>query len=93
MEKLILNVIADIQNLNNSLQVLANTLASNELSNVEVDTKKEVCLEEVRAVLATKSKDGKTSAVKELLTSFGADKLSDVKPEQYAKLLEKAEVL
>ena len=47
-------------------------------------------LEEVRAVLAEISRSGKTAEMKALLSKFGAAKLSDVKPEQYASLLQKA---
>ena len=44
-------------------------------------------LEEVRTVLAEISRSGKTAQMKELLGRFGAGKLSDVKPEDYAALL------
>lgn len=54
---------------------------------------KAVSLEEVRAVLAEKSRAGKTAAVKELLRKHGADKLSDIDPSEFAALLADAEVL
>ena len=54
---------------------------------------KKVSLEEVRAKLAALSQDGKQAQVKELITAFGAEKLSDVPVEKYPELLEKAEVL
>ena len=44
-------------------------------------------LEEVRTVLAEISRSGKTAQMKELLGRFGASKLSDVNPEDYAALL------
>lgn len=50
-------------------------------------------LEEVRAVLAEKSRAGHTAEVKALLTKHGADKLSDVDPAEYPALLADAEVL
>lgn len=50
-------------------------------------------LEEVRAVLAEKSRAGHTAAVKALLTKHGGDKLSDVDPAEYPALLADAEVL
>lgn len=53
----------------------------------------QVTLEELRAVLAAKSAEGHTAEVRELLHSFGADKLSAVKPEDYAAIKAKAEVL
>lgn len=54
---------------------------------------KNVSLEEVRAVLAEKSRAGKTAAVKELLRKHGADKLSDIDPAEFPELLKEAEVL
>ena len=54
---------------------------------------KTVSLEEVRAVLAEKSRAGKTAAVKELLRKHGADKLSDIDPAEFPELLKEAEVL
>jgi len=52
-----------------------------------------VSLEDIRNVLAGKSQAGLTSKVKELLESFGANKLSSVKEEDYEKLLEAARKL
>lgn len=49
--------------------------------------------EEVRAILAKKSRDGYTEELKTIITELGADRLSAVKPEQYDELLKKAEVL
>ena len=54
---------------------------------------KEVTLAEVRAVLAEKSRQGHTSEVKELLSRYGADKLSEVDPAKYGELKAEAEVL
>jgi hypothetical protein len=54
---------------------------------------KSITLEEVRATLASLSQDGKQAQVKELITQFGAKKLSDIPVEKYAELLERAEGL
>lgn len=54
---------------------------------------KPITLEEVRAKLAAISQSGKTTAVKELLTAFGVAKLTDLKADQYATILEKAAAL
>ena len=43
-----------------------------------------VTIEQVRTVLADKSQAGLTAEVKSLLEFFGANKLSAVKPEDYA---------
>jgi hypothetical protein len=50
-------------------------------------------LETVRGLLATKSRSGKTAEIKQLLTSFGAEKVSAVKPEDYAALYKAANEL
>ena len=55
--------------------------------------KKPLTLEEVRAVLAEKSRAGHTEEVRELLNKHGADKLSEIDPAEYAALLAEAEVL
>ena len=59
------------------------------------DDKKEkaVTVEDIRAVMAQKSQEGKTKEIRELLGKFGAVKLSAVKPEDYPALLKEAQVL
>lgn len=52
-----------------------------------------ITIEQVRAVLASKSQDGKTRQVKSLLLKYDAGKLSGVKPEDYPALLREAEAL
>lgn len=54
---------------------------------------KPLTLEEVRAVLAEKSRAGHTAEVKELLNKHGADKLSEIDLAEYPALLAEAEVL
>ena len=49
--------------------------------------------DEVRTLLAAKSRDGYTAEVKALLKSFGANKLSEVKEEDYEDLYLQAEVI
>jgi hypothetical protein len=52
-----------------------------------------VTLEEVRAVLADKSRAGHTDAVRALLHKHGAEKLSKIDPAAYPALLQDAEAL
>ena len=54
---------------------------------------KPISLEQVRAVLAEKSRDGHTAKVRALLEKHGATKLSEIDPSKYAALLADAEVL
>ena len=49
--------------------------------------------DQVRTLLAEKSGEGKTQAVKALLYKYDAGKLSGVKPEDYAALMEEARKL
>ena len=61
--------------------------------NKEQVVEKTVTLEEVRKVLATKSKNGKQAEVKELIKKYGVNKLTDIHPCNYKELFELAEVL
>ena len=54
---------------------------------------KQLTLEEVRALLAEKSRAGFTAEIKALLEKYGAERLSEVAPEHYPALLKDAEVL
>ncbi len=56
-------------------------------------TSKPLMLEDVRAVLAEKSRNGHTAKIRELLEKYGAAKLSEIDPQKYAALLAEAEVL
>ena len=57
------------------------------------ERKPELTLEQVRAVLADKSRAGHTAAVRDLLQKYGASKLSQVDPKHYEALLKDAEVI
>ena len=57
------------------------------------EKKPELTLEQVRAVLADKSRAGHTAAVRELLQKYGAAKLSQVDPKHYEALMKDAEVI
>ncbi|MDS1028910.1 DNA ligase [Bacillota bacterium LX-D] len=48
-------------------------------------------LEEVRAVLAEKSRKGHTAEIRSLLQKYGADKLSQLDPANYKALLAEVE--
>lgn len=52
-----------------------------------------VFIEDVRKVLAEKSRAGKTEQVRELLQKYGANKLSAVEEKRYSSLLEDAKGL
>ena len=54
---------------------------------------KVLTLEEVRAVLAEKSRVEFTAQIREILVKHGAEKLSAVNPSEYEALLKEVEVL
>ena len=99
--KLLLDVVEDMRSLADSLQALADAMTQGDAPEAEPIQKaaspppKEpaVTLEQVRAVLAEKSHDWKTEAVRELLQKYGAPKLSAVDPKHYPALLKDVEVL
>ena len=53
----------------------------------------ELTLEQVRAVLADKSRQGHTAKIRTLLQKYGASKLSQIDPAHYRALLAEAEEL
>lgn len=69
----------------------ATRLVAKEAGPAEV--KPTITLEQVRAKLSALSQAGQQAKVKELLTSFGVKKLTDVLPDDYAELLAKAEAV
>ena len=60
---------------------------------IKKESKPELKLEDVRAVLAEKSRAGHTAEVRALLKKYGAAKLSAVDPAKYEALLQDAEVI
>lgn len=102
--KLLLDVAANLSNLADSLWAVAEAMAGNEpakgVQPEKPGTAKEVkpaakavTLEQVRAALADKSQQGFTADVRALLEKYGASKLSQIDPANYAALLSDAEGL
>ncbi|HEL1625618.1 TPA: hypothetical protein TXL55_001457 [Streptococcus suis] len=54
------------------------------------EPQKKIQLEDVRAVLATKAKDGYKEDVRALLNAYGASSLSALDPKHFAAVLEEA---
>ncbi len=102
-----LDIVNDLRNVAGSIETLALSFESqNEIATTIVrkqpNKEKEPAkppkaklpgFEDVRAKLAALAQDGKQVQVKELITSFGAKKLSDIPAERYPELLEKADKL
>ena len=73
---------------------LAEQFSNSEPITAEPDpTEPTLALEEVRAVLADKSRAGFTAQIRSLLQKHGADKLSGIDPVNYKGLLADAEGL
>lgn len=62
-------------------------------SEPEKETSPKIGIEDIRAVLAEKSQDGKSKEVKDLLNQYGVAKLSAVAEKEYPGLLQKAKAL
>lgn len=50
-------------------------------------------LEEIRALLADKSRNSHSAEVKALISKYGADKLSEVDPSKYPEMFKEAEAI
>ena len=59
----------------------------------EEEEQKEITFVQVRAAAAQKSKDGYTDAVRNLIQSYGVEKLSQIKKEDYAEFLKEVEMI
>ncbi len=86
-------VAAGLRGLARSENTMESAGPEKQLSTVETKEEKRVDIEAIRAVLADKSREGKTKDVKALLLKYDAGKLSSVKEEDYARLLVDAEAL
>lgn len=93
--KLLKNVMVDAENLASSIGVLLTALESDEeLPKEEVkQNEKTYEIEDVRKILADKSRLGHTAKIRELLEKYGAKKLSQINPEKYVALVSDVEKL
>ncbi len=91
--------ITDLRSAAVTINEVANTLAemfsttAAEAPDAAVPAEPKLTLEQVRAVLADKSRKGHTSEIRALLQRYGAAKLSGIDPSNYKALLADAEVL
>lgn len=94
--KLLLKTAEDLTALADSVRVLCAALADSPQEPEKPKPEKKTAsipLEKVRSVLAEKSRDGYTAEVREIIKGFGAGRLSEIDPENYEAVLQKAEVL
>lgn len=91
--------IKDLRSTATTINEVANTLAemfsttADEAPDAAAPAEPQLTLEQVRAVLADKSRMGFTTEIRSLLQKYGAAKLSGIDPANYKALLAEAEVL
>ena len=59
----------------------------------EKETEKKITIGELKPLLVSRAREGKSDQVKALLIKYGYNKLSEVKEEDYKKIFDEAEVL
>lgn len=88
--KLLMEIKEDAENLASSIGVLLTALESDEeLPKEEKVNQNEKIyeIEDVRKILADKSRLGHTAKIRELLEKYGAKKLSEIDPSNYKDLV------
>ena len=91
--------IKDLRSAAATINEVANTLAemfsttADEAPDAATPAEPQLTLEQVRAVLADKSRMGFTAEIRTLLQKYGAPKLSGIDPTHYEALVAEAEVL
>ncbi len=94
--KLLMEIKEDAENLASSIGVLLTALESDEELPKEEKVKQEEKtyeIEDVRKILADKSRLGHTAKIRELLEKYGAKKLSEIDPSNYKDLVADVEKL
>ena len=91
-------IISALRDVASSINSIADDLTdmfsySSKTPEIAPATEKAMSLEEVRAILADKSRDGFTAQIRDLLQKYGASKLSEIDPANYKALIADAEVL
>ena len=84
---------ATINEVANALAEMFSTASADEAPDAAVPAEPQLTLEQVRAVLADKSRMGFTAEIRSLLQKYGAAKLSGIDPANYKALVADAEVL
>ncbi|OFK80009.1 hypothetical protein [Peptoniphilus sp. HMSC062D09] len=94
--KLLMEIKEDAENLASSIGVLLTALESDEELPKDEKVKQEEKayeIEDVRKILADKSRLGHTAKIRELLEKYGAKKLSEIDPSNYKSLVADVEKL
>ncbi|MFC2739610.1 MAG: rRNA biogenesis protein rrp5 [Prevotella sp.] len=100
--KLLLDVENDMRSLADSIQAVCDAMASDgqpdtdkpqderqkKPSKSKAEIALAITLEQVRGVLADKSRNGHTAEVRAIIQKYGADRLSDIDPKDYPAVLQ-----
>ena len=84
---------ATINEVANTLEEMFSTASTDEAPAAVTPAEPQLTLEQVRSVLADKSRMGFTAEIRSLLQKYGAAKLSGIDPANYKALLAEVEVL
>ena len=84
---------ATINDVANTLAEMFSTASADEAHADAPPAEPTLTLEQVRAVLADKSRNGFTAQIRSLLQKYGAAKLSGIDPKNYEALVAEAEEL
>ena len=84
---------ATINDVADTLAEMFSTASADEAPDAATPAEPALTLEQVRAILAGKSRQGFTAEIRTLLQKYGAPKLSSIDPVHYKALVAEAEVL
>lgn len=86
-------VIKELYSIADAIKEAADNLHDMFTGSGGLETEPALTLEQVRAVLADKARQGHNAEIRTLLQKYGAAKLSEIDPAHYKALLTDAEVL
>ena len=101
-KSLMLDAAEKLTALSETLKALADSVQAEEAKGTDSQPEKAkapekkstgITLEKVRGILADKNRAGHTAEVRAIIQKHGASRLSEVNPEQYAAIIQEAEVL
>lgn len=96
IRQLLAKVISDVETLTGSIKELQLAMGDGQgepETQAETEKLPAITLEQVRGILADKSRAGFTAEVRSIIESFGANRLSEIDAKDYEAVLAKAEVL
>lgn len=94
---LLMKIIEDIRSLADSIYAVCSLISDYLPDEIEakiaIPESKKVSLEQVRGLLAEKSRAGHTAEIRAIIQKHGADRLSDIDPKDFETVMKEAEVL